>query len=87
MLHELIEASKDCSLIFNSSEACHTFFVPDCVRNLLTEVLQSWILADIFILFGLFDYIFSLREQAELLDAQISDGLIGKFSIMINSGW
>ena len=86
MLHELIKASKDCRLILNSCKACHTFFISDLVRNLLTQVLQSRILADIFILFGLFDDIFSLREQAELFYAQICDGLVGKFPIMIDSG-
>ena len=43
-------------------------------------------MADIFILFSLFDDIFSLGKQAELLDAQICDGLVGKFSIMVDSG-
>ena len=43
-------------------------------------------MADIFILFSLFDDIFSLGKQAELLDAQICDGLVSKFSIMVDSG-
>ena len=73
MFHEIIKTSKDCGLIFNSCEACYTFFISDCVCNLIAQILQSMILADIFILFGIFDDIFSLRKQAKLLYAQIRD--------------
>ena len=36
MFHELIKTSKDGRLIFNSCKACHTLFISDLVRNLLT---------------------------------------------------
>ena len=86
MLLKVIVVFQQSCLVLCSCQASDALLITNGVGDMIGQILESGILADLLKLLGLLNNAFSFREKTELSDALIRNRFLWEVSRMLDTG-